>query len=86
MAQRPRSVLVDEEAYLLELVRNMHNNPVRAGLVRRAAQSAWSSHRAYVGTECPPWLHAGFVLERFGKLIGRRRAARESQHGEAQVE
>jgi REP element-mobilizing transposase RayT len=79
MAQRPRSVLVDEDAYLLELVRYVHNNPVRAGLVRRAAQSTWSSHRAYVGlSECPPWLHASYVLERFGKRRSRAVEAFES--------
>jgi len=67
-AQRPRSLLVDEESYLLEVVRYVHNNPVRAGVVRRAAQSDWSSHRAYVGlAECPEWLRAGYVLDRFGR-------------------
>lgn len=67
-ADRPRRVLVEEDAYLLSLVRYVHNNPVRGGVVRHAVQSDWSSHRAYVGeVEAPEWLRAGYVLGRFGK-------------------
>ena len=56
-AGRPRSVLVDREAYLLELVRYVHNNPVRAKVVRAARNSTWSSHQAYVGLRAAPaWL------------------------------
>jgi len=67
-AQRPRRVLVEEDAYLLELVRYVHNNPVRAGVVKHASQSDWSSHGAYVGqAEAPDWLSVGYVLGRFGK-------------------
>jgi putative transposase len=57
MAGRPKSVLVHTETYGMELVRYVHNNPVRAGLVDRASESSWSSHRAYLGLEAPPsWL------------------------------
>jgi putative transposase len=67
-AGRPRAVLVEEDGYLLELVRYVHNNPVRAGRVRSARNSAWSSHRAYVGlSEAPEWLRVGYVLGRFGR-------------------
>jgi REP element-mobilizing transposase RayT len=75
-AGRPRMVLVQRERYLLELIRYVHNNPVRAGLVRHARQSSWSSHRAYLGTEeAPDWLHVGYALKRFGGDA--RRAAAE---------
>ena len=67
-AGRPRAVLVQEDKYLLELVRYVHNNPVRAGLARAARNSAWSSHMAYVGREpAPEWLRVGYVLRRFGR-------------------
>ena len=67
-AGRPRMVLVEEEAYLLQLVRYVHNNPVRAKVAQYARQSDWSSHGAYMGTrEAPEWLSMGYVLERFGK-------------------
>jgi hypothetical protein len=65
-ADRPRSLLVEQDRYLLELVRYVHNNPVRAGVVRYARNSVWSSHQAYVGRgEAPEWLRVGYVLERF---------------------
>jgi REP element-mobilizing transposase RayT len=57
LADRPKSVLVHTETYGMELIRYVHNNPVRAGLVERASESGWSSQRAYLGLEaCPPWL------------------------------
>lgn len=62
-ADRPKSVLVHAETHGLALVRYVHNNPVRAGLVERAADSDWSSHRAYLGLEeAPPWLAVGALL------------------------
>jgi REP element-mobilizing transposase RayT len=57
LADRPKSVLVHSETYGMELIRYVHNNPVRAGVVSRASESGWSSHRAYLGLEaCPSWL------------------------------
>ncbi|MBA3454023.1 MAG: transposase [Deltaproteobacteria bacterium] len=50
-----------------QLIAYIHNNPVRAGLVRRAAQSDWSSHRAYSGlATAPVWLHVEEGLRRAG--------------------
>lgn len=70
-AERPRMVLVDRDEYLLELVRYVHNNPVRAGVAKHAAKSTWSSHRAYVGmSPAPEWLRVGYVLEHFGARAG----------------
>jgi REP element-mobilizing transposase RayT len=67
-AQRPRAVLVERETYLLELVRYVHNNPVRAGVARFARSSDWTSHQAYVGrAQAPAWLRVGYVLQRFGR-------------------
>ena len=67
-AGRPRTVLVETDPYLLELVRYVHNNPVRANVVRAARASDWTSHRAYVGrAQPPPWLRVSTVLGRFGR-------------------
>jgi len=75
-ADRPRTVLVDKDAYLLELVRYVHNNPVRAGVTRFARTSRWSSHQAYIGqVDAPAWLRVGYVLSLFGKP-GRRAVER----------
>jgi putative transposase len=73
-AGRPRSVLVEQDRYLLELIRYVHNNPVRAGVARFARSSAWSSHQAYIGrVEAPEWLSVGYVLERFSGSAARAR-------------
>jgi len=63
---RYKSILVEKEAYLLELCRYLVLNPVRARLVRQAHQWAWSSYRATVGRQAgPPWLDVGAVLRLF---------------------
>jgi len=49
------------------LIAYIHNNPVRAGLVGDAAESTWTSHRAYLGLDpAPEWLAVGQGLERCG--------------------
>ncbi len=50
------------------LVAYIHRNPVRAGLARRASESTWTSHRAYLNPEqAPEWLdiERGLELMRF---------------------
>jgi hypothetical protein len=75
-AERPRTLLVEKDTYLLELVRYVHNNPVRAKVVRRARSSDWSSHQAYIGeTQPPKWLRLGYVLGRFGGSARKAAAA-----------
>lgn len=52
------------EAHLLAYI---HNNPVRAGVVTHANQSAWTSHQYYAGHYAPPkWLHVDEGLARSG--------------------
>ena len=45
---RYKSIVVDADEYLLQLVRYIHRNPVRAGLTKTADSYPWSSHRGYV--------------------------------------
>src|SRR3990172_2466665 len=59
---RYKAILVDRDSYLLELVRYIHLNPVRARLVRDPAAYRWSGHRAYLGREDIPWLTTDTVL------------------------
>ena len=40
---RYKAILCDRDNYLLELVRYIHLNPIRAGLVRRTDRYRWSS-------------------------------------------
>ena len=44
---RYKAYLCDKDSYLLSLVRYLHKNPVRAGLVEEAGAYTWSSHRDY---------------------------------------
>jgi REP element-mobilizing transposase RayT len=70
---RYKALLVDADSYLLELVRYVHLNPVRAGLVADPADWPWSGHRAYLGRGAPAWLTTDWVL---GALAGDRQDAR----------
>lgn len=60
--RRYHATLVDTDAYLLELLRYIHLNPVRAGLVDDPARYRWSSHREYVGERVTGWVTTDFAL------------------------
>ena len=62
---RFKSVLVDEEQYLRELIRYIHLNPVRAKLESLPQQYRWSSHNAYMGSDEFYWLTKDRVLMKF---------------------
>jgi len=71
---RYKAVLVDCDSYLLELVRYIHLNPVRAGMVDEPEKYPWSSHRAYLGKELLQWLTTDWMLGQFGKSVIKARA------------
>lgn len=48
-----KALLCDREAYLLGLVKYIHENPLRAKIVERFDAYAWSSHHAYTGKNNP---------------------------------
>jgi len=60
--RRYHPVLVDSRRYLLTLVKYIHLNPVRAGLVADPAEYPWTGHRAYQGLEVIDWLATDRVL------------------------
>ena len=59
---RYRATVIDSERYLLACYRYIELNPVRAGLVRSAAQFPWSSHACNAGGEADPLVtpHAAY--------------------------
>ena len=67
---RYKAVLVDAGSYLLELVRYIHLNPVRAGIVKSPEAYLWSSHLSYLGERKLPWLTTDWVLSRFSSSRG----------------
>jgi REP element-mobilizing transposase RayT len=72
---RYKAILLDADAYLLELVRYVHLNPVRAGMVTAPEQHPWSGHRTYTGAESLSWLTTDWVLARFSNQAVRARQA-----------
>ncbi|NPV28976.1 MAG: transposase [Firmicutes bacterium] len=50
---RFKSESVENDAYLLTVIRYIHQNPVKAGIVERAQDFQWSSCSAYVQGEDP---------------------------------
>ncbi len=62
---RYKAILVEREAYLLEVCRYVVLNPVRAGLARGPQAWRWSSYRATLGGTAPPWLAAPELLAMF---------------------
>ncbi len=75
---RYKSILCDEDNYLLALIRYIHLNPVRAGLVATLEQLdryRWTGHRVIIGKTNHSWMDIDRVLSEFGST--RRKATNE---------
>ena len=75
---RYKSILVEEDAYLLELVRYIHLNPLRAKLVKDVEELGfypWSGHAALLGRRDYSWQDCRYVLSQMGKNLKRAREA-----------
>lgn len=75
---RYKSIVVEEEPYLLELVRYLHLNPLRAKIVpnlRALDRYPWSGHSALLGSIARPWQDTATILMHFGPTIARARRA-----------
>lgn len=60
---RYHAILVEADAYALELSRYIHLNPVRAGMVKRPEEHTWSSYGRYIdGRAQPEWLQTSQIL------------------------
>jgi REP element-mobilizing transposase RayT len=74
---RFKAMLVENEAYLMQLSCYIHRNPIRAGLVKRLSDYRWSSYLRYAyGQKSPAWLSTDLVLSLFN-VEDRQRAYRE---------
>jgi putative transposase len=74
---RYKSILVDEDSYLLELVRYIHLNPLRVGMVNGLEELdryPWTGHSSLVGSMKREWQDVDFVLSQFGQTAGTARA------------
>ncbi len=48
---RFRSEIIKDEVYFLQVSKYIHNNPVKAGIVKSAGEYKWSSYNLYTGRE-----------------------------------
>lgn len=69
---RYKSIVVEEEPYLLELTRYIHLNPIRAGLVtdlKALDRYPWCGHSAVMGQIPRSWQAVDLVLGQFAQTI-----------------
>jgi REP element-mobilizing transposase RayT len=65
---RFKSILCEKEPYLLELVRYIHLNPLRAGKVKSLSELdsfPWSGHAVLIGKTKMDWQERDYVLTQF---------------------
>jgi REP element-mobilizing transposase RayT len=73
---RYKSIVCEEEPYLLELLRYIHLNPLRAGLVRGLSELAvypWSGHAVLLGKRDFPGQVTDEILGRFAHDVAEAR-------------
>jgi len=71
---RYKSIVCEEEAYLLELVRYIHLNPLRAGIVKNMEELdryPWSGHGVLIGSSRNDWQERDYVLRQFSETKGK---------------
>ncbi|HTO86008.1 MAG TPA: transposase [Thermoanaerobaculia bacterium] len=73
---RFKAFLVEEDRYLLALLRYIHLNPVRAKIVRHPREHRWSSDRCYRAGAGPDWL----LVDRVLSMLAPRRAMAISRY------
>ena len=74
---RYKSIVCEEDSYLLELVRYIHLNPLRAGMVKSLEELdhyPWSGHVVLLGNLNLDGQETKAVLERFGKKLSAARS------------
>lgn len=66
---RFKSENIEDDSYLITVIRYIHQNPVKAGIVTKAENYIWSSCRVYYGEkEYPPGLtQTSLILGMFGE-------------------
>ena len=72
---RYKAIVCDKDAYLIELVRYIHLNPVRAKIVKKPEDYVWTGHLSYLGRGGDDLIDDGFVLDQFSRnrSLARRR-------------
>lgn len=64
---RFKSLLVENDQYMLQLSFYIHLNPIRSGLVKHLVDYPWSSYLDYISPDHDSgWLNTQLILSRFG--------------------
>jgi REP element-mobilizing transposase RayT len=74
---RYKSIVCEEDSYLLELVRYIHLNPLRShvvGNLEELDRYPWSGHGVLIGKARHDWQEKEYVLDQFGR--GERQSMR----------
>jgi REP-associated tyrosine transposase len=75
---RYKSVVCQEDAYLMELVRYIHLNPVRAGIVADVGELngySYCGHCGLMGKRKWPWQDVDYLLRFFGVSVRKAKNA-----------
>ncbi|MFH1379637.1 MAG: transposase [bacterium] len=64
---RYKAVVVQEGSFLLRLVRYIHNNPVKAGIIKKCSDYLYSSNAAYMKGKETEWLKFISILRTLWK-------------------
>jgi putative transposase len=86
---RFKSILCQKDSYFLELVRYIHLNPIRAGIVdslEELDRYEYSGHSVIMGKKKAEWQDTQEVLAMFGEHVGPARRSYRSFVGKAITE
>ena len=73
---RFKSIVCEQDPYLLELTRYIHLNPLRSGVVKDMDELdiyPWTGHSVIMGAQNHSWQDRGAILAYFGKTEGTAR-------------
>ena len=86
-------MIIERTPRVAHLIAYIHNNPVRAGVVGRARDSSWTSHRAYIGADRPAWLDvdrglalSGVSSDEFDEWVHEQRGLRRKDLSLEQID
>lgn len=60
---RYKSILIEDDSHLLEVLRYVHRNPLKAGLEKKLGAYPWYSYPGYLSDSFDwEWLYSGFIV------------------------
>lgn len=62
---RYKSEVIDNDSYLLSAIRYIHQNPVKAGIIKHMEEYRWSSYMSYI-IEQESFIDTGLILSMLG--------------------